>query len=172
MVIDMSSGTFIVVIPGLGLDVRVRMRDCIEMSNGAITDIVKRHELPDSELGISWKDGTVEEHPVFGKMRVRLSSRLKIPLDTTVCIIEPSKRKYVKAANASAINGAEEMANEEESENENNAAVQSLVVDVNEEEERIRNAEVDSPEVLSPVAMTLESQLKVGAADSYNAHYD
>jgi len=173
MVIDMSSGTFIVVIPGLGLDVRVRMKDCIEMSNGAITDIEKRNELPDSLLVITWKDGTVEEYPVFGKLRIRLSSRLKIPLDTTVCIIEPSKRKYVKAANASAINAVEEMANEEESESENNAATQSLVVDVNdEEEEHIRNAEVDCPEVMSPVAMTLEQQLKVGAADFYNAHYD
>merc|ERR1719334_2917185 len=42
MVIDMSSGTFIVVIPGLGLDIRVKMRDCIEMSNGAIAEIEKK----------------------------------------------------------------------------------------------------------------------------------
>merc|ERR1719242_1947760 len=174
MVIDMSSGTFIVVIPGLGLDVRVKMRDCIEMSNGAIAEIEKENELPDAVLVVTWEDGTAEKYPIFGKMRIRLSSRLKLPLDTTVQIIEPSKRKYLKPANSSAL---EEEEGDEEEESENNVAskVQSLSVAVNDEMEsspEVKNAEDDGPEVLSPVAMTLESQLKVGASDFYNAHYD
>lgn len=168
MVIDMASGSFNVVIPGLGLDERVRVKDCIDESNG-IVEIEKKGTLPDALLVITWEDGTAEEIPVFGKIRIRLSSKLKLPINTVVEIIEPSKRKYFKAANASAISAEEEEKEDDDAESENHVA---LRCDVGNEEESIQNAEGDEPEVLSPVAMTLESQLKVGAADFYNAHYD
>jgi len=171
MVIDMNNGSFNVVIPGLGLDLRVKVKDCIEMSNGELMEIEKKGSLPDAQLVITWTDGTVEEVPVFGKIRIRLSSRLKLPIDTVVTIIEPSKRKYLKAANASAV-GADDENKVDEEESENDVAALRCDVENENEEESIRNAEVGGQEVLSPVAMTLESQLKVGAADFHIGHYD
>merc|ERR1719464_1333733 len=46
LVIDIMRGRFVVVIPGLGLDQRVQIRDVIEESKGALVSIQKHNELP------------------------------------------------------------------------------------------------------------------------------
>merc|ERR1712013_750505 len=154
LVIDIFRGRFTVVIPGLGLDQRVVIRDVIEESKGALQSVRKENELPDSVLVVKWRSGEVEEYRLFDKMRLRLSSRLKIPIQPVVEIIEPSKRRYTRAANATHI-----LEGREESEEQ--------VVDAEEQEE------VEVPEECkSPVAMTLDEQRKVGKSDFYNAHYD
>jgi len=154
LVIDIYRGRFVVVIPGLGLDQRVVIRDVIEESKGALLSVRKENELPDSVLVVKWRSGEVEEYRLFDKMRLRLSSRLKIPIQPVVEIIEPSKRRYTRAANAEAV-----LMEEQEE-------VEVEVEDGDEEE-------VEVPEECkSPVAMTLDSQLKVGKSDFYNAHYD
>merc|ERR1719361_1920597 len=117
---------FILVVPGLGLDVRCKMDDVIEESKGSIKRIYKRQELPDSILFIEWKDGTVEEFKLFDKLKIQLSSVLKTPITLVTKIIEPHKREYTKAVNAATTNNvcnAEEQnddddADEEEVENE------------------------------------------------------
>jgi len=152
LVIDIFRGRFTVVIPGLGLDQRVVIRDIIDESKGALLSVRKENELPDSVLVFKWRSGEVEEYRLFDKMRLRLSSRLKIPIQPVVEIIEPSKRRYTRAANAEAVlEGRDE---EDE--------VDEEVVDVIEEPE----------EAKSPVAMTLDSQLKVGKSDFCAEHYD
>merc|ERR1719361_2221534 len=119
---------FILVVPGLGLDVRCKMDDVIEESKGSIKRIYKRQELPDSILFIEWKDGTVEEFKLFDKLKIQLSSVLKTPITLVTKVIEPHKRKYTKAVNAGS-DESEEVEKEEEEEEE--------------KEEEINNAELD-----------------------------
>jgi len=175
LVIIISAAVFNVVVPGLGLDLRAKIRDCVSESGGAIKSMVKKKELPDSLLAIKWEDGTAEEVGLFGKMRVRLSSKLKLPLEVTLEIIEPSKRKYLKPVNASAIEAvSEDNSNSEELEEKEGDGAQptppAAAPGVDVDDDIVRNAEC--PDEPSPVAMTLESQLKVGVDDFQTALYD
>merc|ERR1712087_10808 len=123
----MGNMWFILVVPGLGLDVRCKMDDVIEESKGSIKRIYKRQELPDSILFIEWKDGTVEEFKLFDKLKIQLSSVLETPITLVTKVIEPHKRKYTKAVNAG--NDDNEENDDEEAEKEEE-----------EEEEKINNA--------------------------------
>jgi len=162
LVIDIFRGRFVVVVPGLGLDQRVTIRDVIEESKGALVSVRKENELPDSVLVVKWRSGEVEEYRLFDKMRLRLSSRLKIPIQPVVQMIEPSKRRYTRAVNATAVlEGRDPEEEEEDGQEEQNA------------EEDVDADEVEVPEECkSPVAMTLDEQREIGKSDYHNAHYD
>eukprot|EP01084_Bolivina_argentea_P291393 500809_1 len=141
---------FILVVPGLGIDVRVHCEDLIKESQQQIVSIDKEFELPDSKLIIEWKSGRIEEYNLFDKMRIQITSKLKIPIKPVTKLIEPQNRKHTKAANADAFN------NEEDEEEED-------------EEDYKTNNDFNAP---PPVAMTLDSQLKIGTDDYHAGYYD
>jgi len=177
MLIDLYTSFFVLVIPGLGLDVRVNAADCKHESKGAIKSIAKQYELPDSRLVVTWRSGDEEEFKLFDKIRIRLSSVLKHPIALVTSIIEPGKRKYLKPANTDAVNP---LMPEEEEKEDKHAAEEKInksanaVNDENQQKEKARKRRGEEEDVsnVPPLAMTLDKQLSVGTSDYFDAHYD
>eukprot|EP00485_Elphidium_margaritaceum_P009111 CAMPEP_0202688440 /NCGR_PEP_ID=MMETSP1385-20130828/3959_1 /ASSEMBLY_ACC=CAM_ASM_000861 /TAXON_ID=933848 /ORGANISM="Elphidium margaritaceum" /LENGTH=1425 /DNA_ID=CAMNT_0049343427 /DNA_START=145 /DNA_END=4422 /DNA_ORIENTATION=- len=165
VIVEITNSFFKVVIPGLGLDFQVRFDDCRKHCKNTIVKMRKEWELPDCVLLIEWKSGTIEEFKLFQTIRIRLSSVLQQPIRLTTTIIEPRKRKYLKAANASALQASDEARNGEEEED---------VLQENEEEKFDYDGVEEMPGRYhhTPLAMGLEEQLKIGNSDYFAAHYD
>eukprot|EP01084_Bolivina_argentea_P154212 268851_1 len=86
ILIDIMDKMFILVIPGLGIDVRVNIKDTIHESKGKICSIDKQFKLPDSQLNIKWNSNTnnnnnndndIEVYKLFDQMTIKYVKNCK-----------------------------------------------------------------------------------------------
>jgi len=160
IIIDMCATAFEMVVPGLGFEISIKLRD---IEDAAATVLF---ELPDSVLVIDWKTGEKEEFKLFSKICVRLSARMRTPIRLETTIIHPSMRNQVKVITIQTKNNANK-------EYPSFKSKEEMLESLQKEQQHMENLGNNIfMREMSPVADTIQKQMSIGDESYYTPYYD